>query len=279
MLSHDTLFMKDKGLFRGIDIMTDIETLEEQIYLFQHENDSKKKHIFYLNLVEESLKLVNKIVSTVYPIPISVSRDDLVQVGAIGVLNAIKTYEVKEKGSFKTYASKFIRGKILQYLRDKANLVKPPRETSENINVVKNYIDNLNSDNIPDAKEISKALNIPVNKVQDILNAELLKNIVSLDQKVYSADGIETLADRILTDNEKNYENDYENKKVLEFAMNKLPDNEKIAILKYYIEGETKKNIAKELNVSQTQVARLIKRALNKMYEIITNDMNYMEGK
>ena len=113
--------------------MTDIEQLEEKIYLFKHENDAKKKHVFYLNLVEESLKLVNKIVSSIYPVPISVARDDLIQVGAIGVLKAIDTYEIKDKGSFKTYASKFIKGKILQYLRDKANLVKPPRETAENI--------------------------------------------------------------------------------------------------------------------------------------------------
>ena len=252
--------------------MTDIEQLEEKIYLFKNENDVRKKHVLYLNLVEDSLKLVNKIVSSVYPIPLSLSRDDLVQVGAIGVLKAIDTYEIKNKGSFKTYASKFIKGKILQYLRDKANLVKPPRETAENINTVKNYLDSLGADSNPTVKEISKALNMNENKVQDILNTELLKNIVSLDQKVYSTDGVETLADRIQSDDDKENERNYENKKVIEFALNKLPKDEKTAIYKYYIEEETKKNIAQELGVSQTQVARLIKRALNKMYDIISEE-------
>ena len=59
---------------------------------------------------------------------------------------------------------------------------------------------------------------------------------------------------------------------MIEFALEKLPDDEKKAIYDYYIAGDTKKNIAKELGVSQTQVARLIKRALNKMYEIIHED-------
>lgn len=252
--------------------MANIEQLEEKIYLFKHEDDLKKKHVLYLNLVEDSLKLVNKIVSSIYPIPFTVSRDDLIQVGAIGVLKAIDTYEIKDKGSFKTYASKFIKGKILQYLRDKANLVKTPRETAENINIVKNYLENLKTDSLPSAKEIAQALNMSENKVQDILNTELTKNIVSLDQKVYSTDGVETLADRIQSDVDKEYEINFENKKIIEYALEKLPKDEKTAIYRYYIEEETKKTIALELGVSQTQVARLIKRALNKMYDIISDE-------
>ena len=80
--------------------MSDIEQLEDKIYSFKCEKDLKKKHVLYLNLVEDALKLVHKIVSSVYPLPISVTRDDLVQVGAIGLLKAIETYKVQDKGSF-----------------------------------------------------------------------------------------------------------------------------------------------------------------------------------
>ena len=51
-----------------------------------------------------------------------------------------------------------------------------------------------------------------------------------------------------------------------------MPNDEKTAIYKYYIEEHTKKSIAQELGVSQTQVARLIRRALNKMYDIISEE-------
>ena len=204
----------------------------------------------------------------------SVSRDDLSQVGAIGLLKAIDTYEVYEKGSFKTYATIYIRGKILQYLRDKVNIVKTPRENSEHSNIIKNYINNLKPNENPTVKEISQALNIPVNKVQDWFNIENIKNVISLDQKVYSVDGLETLADRIQSYDDKEFERNYENKKLIEYALNKLPENEKVSLYLYYIEGQTKKDIANVLKVSQTQVARIIKRALVNMYNVMKDDMS-----
>ena len=254
--------------------MPELEQLENMIRTYKLEKDAKRRQVLYLKMVEESLKLVNKVVALIYPIPVSVSRDDLSQVGAIGLLKAIDTYEVYEKGSFKTYATIYIRGKILQYLRDKVNIVKTPRENSEHSNIIKNYINNLKPNENPTVKEISQALNIPVNKVQDWFNIENIKNVISLDQKVYSVDGLETLADRIQSYDDKEFERNYENKKLIEYALNKLPKNEKVSLYLYYIEGQTKKDIANVLKVSQTQVARIIKRALVNMYNVMKDDMS-----
>ena len=104
--------------------VSDLEKLEELILEYRKEKEQKKKRILYLNLIQESLKLVKKIAMGMYPIPNNIPKEDLVQVGAVGVLRAIETYQVEERGSFKTYVSKFIKGEILHYLRDKANLVK-----------------------------------------------------------------------------------------------------------------------------------------------------------
>ena len=89
--------------------MPELEQLEDMIRSYKLEKDTKRKQVLYLNLVETSLKLVNKVVALIYPIPVSVSRDDLSQVGAIGLLKSIDTYEVHEKGSFKTYATIYIK--------------------------------------------------------------------------------------------------------------------------------------------------------------------------
>lgn len=253
------------------------DKLEDLINLYNEELDIKRKQVIYLKLVSESLKLVNKIVLSFYPLPSSVTREDLAQVGAIGLLKSIPNYKIQDKGSFKTYTSKFIRGQILHFLRDKANLVKTPRETSENINIVKKYIESSDLNANLSAKEIAKALNMSTDRVQDILDINIFRNIISLDQKVYSTDGFETLADRIRTDADQEFEYKYENKKIIEFALNQLPQSEKTAIYRFYIEGCTKKSIAEELKISQTQVARLIKRALNKMYVMIKDDMNKEE--
>lgn len=203
--------------------------LEELIKNYKTETDNKKKRLAYLNLVEESLTLVKKIVAGVYPLPQSVGRDDLVQVGALGVLKAIELYEFEDKGSFKTYVSKFIKGRILQYLRDKADIIKPPRD----------------------------------------IKKDEPRTIISLDETVFSPDGSETILDRIPSEDD---EENFENKKVIEFALNKLAKDEKDVIYKYYIEGAKKVDIAREMNISSMQVARIIKRTLIKMNKIIESE-------
>lgn len=255
--------------------VSELEKLEILILDYRRENDVKKKHIAYLNLIEESLKLVKKIVLGMYPIPSAISKDDLIQVGAVGVLKAIETYEVEAKGSFKTYVSKVIKGKILHYLRDKASIVKTPRESLANLSKVKEAIDALSSDTnkIPSVEEVARYVNLPTDKVEDIMNIELIKNMISLDQNIYTSDGTETLLDRIQAEEDYNYEETYANKKIIEFAMNKLQKPDKSVIYMYYIDGETRKEIARRLNISATQVSRILKRALNKLYNIIQNTM------
>ena len=123
--------------------ISELEKLEELILNYRNESDKKKKYVAYLNLIEESLKLVKRIVMGMYPIPNTIAKDDLIQVGAVGVLKAIETYDISIKGSFKTYVSKVIKGKVLHYLRDKASIVKTPRETIANMNKVKEAIEEL----------------------------------------------------------------------------------------------------------------------------------------
>lgn len=261
--------------------ISELEKLEEYITNYKNESDVKKKHILYLNLVEESLKLVKKIVSGMYTVPTSVLRDDLVQVGALGVLKAIEAYVPTEKGSFKTYVSKFIKGRILQYLRDKTSLVKAPRISAESINKVKKCLENWEDNLYPSSEDIAQKTNLPVQTVEDIMNIEMIKNVVSLDQKIYSSEGVETLADRIQSVEDNNYEESFENKKMLEYALNKLETNERAVIYKYYIEGLTKKDISVLMGVSAMQVGRIIKRVLNKMYKILEKDLfddNNQEG-
>jgi RNA polymerase sigma factor (sigma-70 family) len=214
-----------------------------------------------------------------YPLPNTISKDDLIQVGAVGVLNAIETYRIEERGSFKTYVSKVIKGKIFHYLRDKANLVKTPRETIANMSKVKEAIDELSENNtrIPTVEEVANYVNLPFDKVEEIMNIELIKNMISLDQSIYTQEGGETLLDRIQDNEESSFEDTYANKKIIEFAINKLPQNDKIAITMYNIDRESRREIAKRLNVSPTQVSRILKKALNKLYVIIQKEMNEKE--
>lgn len=259
--------------------ISELEKLEELILNYRNESDKKKKYVAYLNLIEESLKLVKRIVMGMYPIPNTIAKDDLIQVGAVGVLKAIETYDISIKGSFKTYVSKVIKGKVLHYLRDKASIVKTPRETIANMNKVKEAIEELSENNtkMPSVEEVARYVDLPFEKVEEIMNIELIKNMVSLDQKVYSSDGAETLMDRIQSEEDESFEETYANKKMIEYALNKLPEPDKATIYLYYIAGASRKDIAQKLNVSATQVSRILKRALNRLYNIIQNTLTDKE--
>jgi len=256
--------------------ISELEKLEQLMVEYRSESDMKRKHVVYLRLIEETLKLVKKIAASFYPLPVTISQDDLIQVGAVGVLKAIDTYELEERGSFKTYVSKVIKGKMLHYMRDKANIVRTPRETLANLSKVKEAMDELSENNTrtPSVEEVCRYTNLPFEKVEEIMNIELIKNMVSLDQNIYSTEGGETLLDRIQSEQTSNFEDTYANKKIIEFAINKLPKPDKTAICMYYIEGASRKDIAQVLKVSPTQVSRILKRALNKLYIIIEKELN-----
>ncbi len=256
--------------------VSELEKLEELILAYKSEQDDKKKNVLYLNLIEETLQYVKKIVFSMHPAQNNLTPDDLMQVGALGALKAIETYTVRGKGSFKTYATKYIKGNILHYLRDKVNIVKTSRYVTEHNVKIKEAIAELTTKagNVPPTlDDIAKYANIPPEKVEEILYADILKNPISLDEKIYTSEGTETLADRIPTEQDDSFEEYYENKKIIAFALNKLNATDTHVIYRFYIEGATKKDIAKELEISQVQVARIIKRALVKMYNIIKNDL------
>ena len=255
--------------------VSELEKLEDLILQYKTEKDNKRKHVAYVNLVEETLKVVKKIVLSFYQIPNTIPKDDLVQVGAIGMLQAIEAYKVEERGRFKTYVTKVIKGKIYHYLRDKANLVKTPRETVEKLSAVREAMKMLSENNtkIPTVEEVANFVKLPKDKVEEIMNIEYTKNMISLDQNIYTQDGNETLMDRIQDDNGESFEETYANKKIIEYALNKLQGHDRTAIVMYYIDGEARKDIAKVLKVSPTQVSRILKRALSRLATIIREEL------
>lgn len=256
--------------------LSELEKLEELIIQYKSEQDKKRRHVLYIHLVEETMKVVKKIVLSFYPIPNTISKDDLIQVGAVGVLQAIETYKIEERGSFKTYVSKVIKGKIYHYLRDKANLVKTPRETLAKLSVVRDAIQQLSENNtkIPTVEEVAGFVNLPKDKVEEIMNIEYTKNMISLDQNIYTTEGSETLLDRIQSETAISFEETYANKKIIEYALNKLQGNDRTAISMYYIDGESRKDISKKLGVSPTQVSRILKRALNRLSIIMREELS-----
>ena len=70
--------------------VSELEKLEDLILEYKKETDVKKKHVVYLRLIQETLKLVKKIVIAFYPLPNTISKDDLIQVVEDGTAKDMK---------------------------------------------------------------------------------------------------------------------------------------------------------------------------------------------
>ena len=200
--------------------------------------------------------------------------DDLIQVGAVGLIKSIDLYNPEVGTKFKTYATYLITGEIRHYLRDKASMIKAPREIQELAFRINCIIRKMTEDGIePTAEEIAKEISLPVTKVNEIIEVDRRKNTISLDQATsFEDDDTVSLADKIPSGDYQGFLSSYEEKIMLSNAINQLkPKLKEVLELSYY-QDLNQRQIAEKLNISQMQVSRRLKQALNEMYTIITKN-------
>lgn len=248
-----------------------VEDLDEQILIYKECKDEKKKRMLHINIVENGMFLVKKIAGNISA-QSGISNEDLVQVGSIGLIKAIEFFNPDKNTRFKTYASYFIRGEIKHYLRDKASIIKAPRELQELVFKISSAVKQLKEDGFEDPTEeqIAEAVGVSVKKIHEVMELELCKSTLSLDQAISSVDDDDlTLIDKIPSGDYQEFMNSYENKLMLAAAIKKLPkDLQEIVEMSYY-QDLNQREISEKINISQMQVSRRLKKALSKMYEII----------
>ena len=244
---------------------------------YKNSTDIKKKKQLQNLIVIATMPLVKKIAK-------SLARrstdpvDDLVQVGSLGLIKAIEFFDPAISTKFKTYASYLITGEIRHYLRDKASMIKAPREIQELAFRISHVIKQLAENGIenPTNEQIAEAMDLPVKKINDVIEVDRRKSTISLDQ-VYSNSDEDcfSLADKIPAGDYQEFLNSYEEKMMLKHAISELPNNLKEVIELSYYHDLNQREIAEKLNISQMQVSRRLKRALAEMYNIITDKNNY----
>ncbi len=251
-----------------------IDELDLLVIAYKDCNDEKKKSMLHLSAVENAMTLVKKIAGTI-SMQSGISNEDLVQVGSIGLIKAIEFFDPDKNVKFKTYASYFIRGEIKHYLRDKASIIKAPRELQELVFKISSAVKTLKEKGFeePTEEQISECAGVDVKKIHEVLEIELCKTTLSLDQAISSVDDDDlTLIDKIPAGDYQEFMNSYENRIMLKQAIEKLPaDLRQIIELSYY-HGLNQREISEKIHISQMQVSRRLKKALNKMYEIIKKD-------
>ena len=192
--------------------------------------------------------------------------DDLFQVGCIGLIKSIDNFDLSQNVQFSTYAVPMIIGEVRRYLRDNNSI-----RVSRSIRDLAYKVLALKEKNSKEGKkeltieEIAKKLDVEVGEVAMCLDA--IQTPVSLQEPVYG-DGSESifLMDQV-KDKKNNDEFWTENITIAE-AMKKLNAKEKNIVQKRFFEGRTQMEVANEIGISQAQVSRLEKNAIDHIKRI-----------
>ena len=189
--------------------------------------------------------------------------DDLFQVGCIGLIKAIDNFDLSHNVRFSTYAVPMIIGEIRRYLRDNNSIrvSRSLRDIAYKALQVRDQLINKNSKE-PTVTEIAKELNISREEVVFALDA--IQDPISLFEPIYN-DGGDAIFVMDQVSDEKNLDDTWLEGIALREAMSKLNQREKLILTLRFFEGRTQMEVADEIGISQAQVSRLEKTALNHM--------------
>jgi RNA polymerase sporulation-specific sigma factor len=193
-----------------------------------------------------------------------VDADDLYQLGCIGFLKAIDGFNLEYGTQFSTYAVPKIAGEIRRFLRDDG-AVKVSRSIKEQAVVISNNRNKLIGllGREPTLHELSFHTGLTVEEIAITENA--MGGVESIHQTC-GEDGFSL--ENVLTDTES--EEKMIERLALRQAIAKLPDREKIVISLRFFHGLTQQRVASIMEVSQVQISRIEKKAIERLRERIT---------
>ncbi|MBN2983388.1 MULTISPECIES: RNA polymerase sporulation sigma factor SigG [Cohnella] len=189
--------------------------------------------------------------------------DDLFQVGCIGLMKAIDNFDLSQNVRFSTYAVPMIIGEIRRYLRDNnpIRVSRSLRDIAYKALQVRDQLTNQHSRE-PTIMEISEVLNVPKEDIVFALDA--IQDPVSLFEPIYH-DGGDPIYVMDQISDERNKDIQWIEEIALREAMRKLNDREKMILSMRFFEGKTQMEVADEIGISQAQVSRLEKSAIQQM--------------
>lgn len=231
---------------------------EQMMNLFERlkNNDLKARE----ELVEGNLKLVLSILKKFYQV--NENKDDLFQIGCVGLLKAIDNFNPDYGVKFSTYCVPMILGEIRRYVRDNSSIrvSRSLKDLAYKSNKVKEDL-TISLGRIPTEEEIAKVLNVSEFEIIDALESR--KEPISIFEPIYN-DGGDTiyLYDQI---EDKKNKIEIETKLSLENAIKNLEDREQYILDQRFVIGKTQVELSEELGISQAQISRIEKKAIEEL--------------
>ncbi len=193
--------------------------------------------------------------------------NDLFQIGCIGLIKAVDNFDPNYGVMFSTYAVPLISGEVKRFIRDSSQ-VRIARSIRDNAYKILQYKDEylLKKGIEPTNEEICKNLNLSDYELELSLNS--LKDPVSIFEPIYNDGGDTIYLEDQISDTRNNNE-DRDSLLSLRRALLKIKERERNILTDRYIVGKTQSEIASELGVSQAQVSRIEKSAINNVKRLM----------
>ncbi|MDL4839053.1 RNA polymerase sigma factor SigB [Aquibacillus rhizosphaerae] len=201
-------------------------------------------------------------------------HEDLVQVGMLGLLAAIRRYDASFGKSFESFAIPTIIGEIKRFIRDKTWSVHVPRRIKELGPKIKKATEHLTSEQqqSPSIQDIADYLEVSEEDVLETMEMGKSYKALSVDRKLEAdSDGSTVSILDLVGNSDQGYEN-IDKQMLLEKILPILNEREQEIIQCTYFDNMSQKETGELLNISQMHVSRIQRRALRKLRESLQAD-------
>jgi len=192
-------------------------------------------------------------------LPASVEVDDLIQVGLIGLADALSRYEASQGVQFETFATQRIRGVMLDELRGNDWMSRGSRKSQKDIETTMRRLEHRLGRS-PIESEIAQEMGLTLADYQSLLSKVRGTQLVYLEDMARTNEDDDNFLDRHVPDSESNPMNmlrDQRLRQSLVAAIKGLPEREQYIMSMYYEQDMNLKEIAAVLDVTESRVCQL----------------------
>ncbi len=227
---------------------------KEELFIKIKQGDEEARQTF----INGNLRLVLSVIQRFYGR--GENADDLFQVGCVGLIKAIDNFDLSQNVQFSTYAVPMIIGEVKRYLRDN-NSIRVSRSVRDLAYKAMQFKERYTKEHgkEPTIDIIAKELGVERENVA--LSFDAIQDPVSLQEPVYN-DGSESIYIMDQVKDSKNTDEIWAENMTIVQIMKKLNEKEKMIITKRFFDGRTQMEVADEIGISQAQVSRLEKNAI-----------------
>jgi len=202
-------------------------------------------------------------------LPPHIEVDDLISVGAIGLMDAIEKYDPSRGAKFKTYAEFRVRGSILDELRSLDWVPRSVRQKASNLDAVSSKLQSKLG-RLPEDEEIAKEMGVTLEEFFKTLNETRNMPLLSLEDLGIARDSgdkqslLDTLEGRGDVDPQTQMRLT-ELKNLIAAAIDSLPEKERLMVSLYYYEELTMKEIGEVLGITESRISQIHSKAVYRL--------------